>query len=694
MSSRTQSLLYFELPLVESDRIYKPTSLARRIVNLEPTPEGTLRSVRGPCVYELSAKSALGRILGMCHLTSLGGANDLLVIRAGSRLLRHAGWEQDWLELETGLNNESRQKYPDVMVAINGRIIWSNGVDRPLVIDGARTYGHWTYPLGFERGPGAPAVLSPQTADVTGNLPLVNVPPNWHGYSHQGRIGTVGDTYQGQQGSLLSGSWNYAYCYEDFDGNLSPLSSIVSGSVKSQGCFYENQIDPSLTTENVVDDLTRSLYVQGLDRGPDHTAYLRLYRSPDTQHDTAELHLLARLPGNRGSPYPDNTPDGVLKAAPLAQNVIAIPHFRIACEYQGRLVVANTRANPGEIRISEPNFPGTFVSDMYIIPDGSGAEVTGLISLGGSLLAFTPRSTYQVILDAEGLRSIPLSKTIGCVAPKSIVGLEDGSVHWLGRDGFYRYDGGSITRTSDQITETVLALNPSRVGRADAMYDPDTSEYRCAVPYGTSSTNDRWLCFDLQRGGWRELRLGLHAGASCVTTDDRRLPLVGCYDPADDSWDVYVMGRESRTYTPPARTVLYASSEVRLGSDQTGLQRFNVSKLLIGFVECDSVVPLTVRVYKDGRNSSPVTTTCKLVENDFQSTWSYGTALLGTSAFRDPKICWARVDVDVTNCTSFRFELEISVAAGHLVLHGIAVVGEVVDTNGNRVTSSTWGTAP
>lgn len=693
MGSKDQRLFYFELPLVESGRIYKPASLARRIVNLEPTPEGTLRSIRGPAVYELSGKSALGRIHGMAHLSSLGGANDLLVVRAGSKLLRHAGWVRDWLELKTGLNNESRQKYPDSMVVINGRLIWSNGTDRPTVVDGSRTYGHWTYPLGFERGPGVPAVLCPQTADA----PLSAVgfaPPNWHGYSHQGRIGTAGDTYQGQQGSLLAGTWSYAYCYEDFDGNLSPLSPAALASVKSEGCFLGvNQIANDSETFNVIDDLTRSFYVQGLNRGPDHTAYVRLYRTPDTQHDVSEFHLLARIPGNRGAPYPDNVPDGLLKAAPLAQDVVPVPHYKVACEYQGRLVIANTLGNPGEIRFSEPNFPGTFVSDSYIIPDGSGAEVTGLASLGGSLLAFTPRSTYQIILDAEGIRSIPLSKTIGCVAPSSIVGLEDGSVLWLGRDGFYRFDGQTISRTSDQITETVLALNPNRVGRSVAMYDPDTSEYRCAVPYGTSTTNDRWMCFDLQRGGWRELQMGLHAGACCVTTDDRHLALAGCYDPNAATWEVYAMGRESRTYAPPARTVLYASSEVRLGDDQTGLQRFNVSKLLLGFVECDSETSLTVRIYKDGRNTNPVTTTCKLVENDYQSTWSYNTAVLGTSTFRDSKICWGRVDVDVTNCTSFRFELEI-VGTAHLTLHGVAVVGEVVDGNGNRVTSATWGTTP
>ena len=155
------------------------------------------------------------------------------------------------------------------------------------------------------------------------------------------------------------------------------------------------------------------------------------------------------------------------------------------------------------------------------------------------------------------------------------------------------------------------------------------------------------------------------------------------------TWDVYVLGHESAVYDPPLRRYFYSSADIRLGPDQTGLTPFSISRLLIGFIESDSATTLTVRTYRDGRNDTAVTTTCKLVDHDFEDTWSYGTAVLGTDVFRDPKISWARVDVDATSVSSFRFELECT-GASYLHLHGVAVLGGVVDTSGGRTPMSTW----
>lgn len=690
------TLFQLELPFVESGRIYQPSSLARAIQNFEPTPEGTLKSVRGPAKYEIhDGQTVFGQVFGCYHSSSMAGANDLLLVRAGSTLYRHAGWSRSWVAILSGLNSEDRQKYPDSFVEINGKVCWSNGVDRPQVIDSSTYYGNLVHPLGFERGPAAPAACGPNVSDDT-SVASDDVPPNWYGYSHQGRIGTPGDVDLGEDGCLTAGNWQYALCYEDFEGNLSPLSTGSNViSVVTQSAGYLPTSAPTVVggtpykRVNQVDDMTRAFLVKGLNKGPDHTKAIRVYRTMDTKHFEGGYHLLVRIPGNLPFQYPDNIPDGILANTPMAEDVTSVPQYKVACEYQGRLVIGNTAANPGLIRFSQPNFPGTFHTSDYVIPDSTGAEVTGLISMGGNVLAFTPRSTYLISLDAEGLRSTPLSKTIGCIAPQSLVCIDDGSVVWLGRDGVYSFIDGGIKRISNAITPLILRLNQSRAGRACAIYDPTTSEYKLSVATDAHTTNNLILCYDIQRDGWREQRLGLNMAAMCVTNDDRRYAIACGYDGS--TWDVYVLDYQSRTYTPPTKRFLFRSGEIRIGRDQSGLQRFKATKLLIGIVEADSNAKATVRYYKDGRSDNPVSTTMKLVEDDFLPNWAYGGAVIGTDIFRDPKVCWVRVDIDVTNCTSFRFEIELF-DTDHIVLQGLAFLGEAQDHGGNRVTSATWST--
>src|SRR3990167_2189193 len=222
-----RSLYQFDLPAIESGKVYAPGSIARRLLNLSTQPDGTLASIRGPALYEIASKVALGRIHGLCQVSTLDSANDVLIVRAGPPLYMHAGWERNWVVVpvgansdcsNSGLNDDDRQTYPDVMIAINGKIVWSNGIDRPRLIDAAGAYGARMNFLGFDRLPGAPTGFGPaalmdqaSTADTPDN------PPNWFGYAHQGRIGTIGDELNGQDGCMRAGGWFYFSQMEDYD---------------------------------------------------------------------------------------------------------------------------------------------------------------------------------------------------------------------------------------------------------------------------------------------------------------------------------------------------------------------------------------------------------------------------------------------------------------------------------------------
>ena len=90
--------------------------------------------------------------------------------------------------------------------------------------------------------------------------------------------------------------------------------------------------------------------------------------------------------------------------------------------------------SPGLVRRSEIGFPGTFTEFDFVYPDSGGAEITGLASHSGVLLAFTENSVYS--LEQFG-QPRPLAQGIGCVAPSSIKALPNGTLIWLARDGFY-----------------------------------------------------------------------------------------------------------------------------------------------------------------------------------------------------------------------------------------------------------------
>ena len=58
MSGPTQQELdFFVIPPGESLRQYSPSSLAQKVQNLELTPEGTLKSLVGPCAYARGVQS-------------------------------------------------------------------------------------------------------------------------------------------------------------------------------------------------------------------------------------------------------------------------------------------------------------------------------------------------------------------------------------------------------------------------------------------------------------------------------------------------------------------------------------------------------------------------------------------------------------------------------------------------------------
>lgn len=640
-----KTTLSFPLPLVESGQKYAPGTLAREIVNMRLTPEGTIESVRGPTAlipdygagYPYSA-----RMYGVFHALLHDGMRDVVLIRAGTTLYEQQGWARTATALVTGLSSDPNARYPDQFVEVAGKIVWNNGIDAPQIYD-----GYVILPLGYDRAPGAPSATGPGD---TGH----QVFRNQGGYSHPGKIGSVGNFFTQQSGALLAGSWYYYVQFEDVFGNRSPLSP-ASGSVSlrqelTQTSFwlnYDNYPGATLFDQNLgpfavqVDDLTKQFLVQDIPAGPLGTVRRLLYRTPDTQRNPAEARLLAVLPDNVTAVYPDNTPDAGLGA--VAVEYIPTPRFHAMCEHEGCLVVLDGST----LRKSDPGFPGSFQRTRYVPVKGG----TAVFTFGGRLYAAT-RSALLAIEEGPGgsLRARDLNAGVGLVGPEAGDATDLGVYVGLGESGWWSLTPDeSVAPISTEEYPLFNRLNRPMLSGAVATWSPRDRALLCAVPEAGTYGNGLIMCWDGQ--GWRRWRLGLTLASMCVTKDWRRYVL-GAGDAAGVA-NVFVLHGETQTFTAPTKTYTFRSAWLK--ADPLGAHRFNIDSIYVGIVE-SSKADITWTAWQNGSRDMAVAT--DTIKGCNPATTDVLDALvLGTGKVRTPRLTWKRFDVRIRSCESFAFDL-------------------------------------
>jgi hypothetical protein len=658
----------YALPLVESGQKYAPGTFAAEVQNLQLTPEGTLRGVRGPAPYVPDYGSGYpwpGRIYGVYNARLDRGMREVTLVRSGTKLMEVTGWTRGTRDLATGLSDEPNARYPDCFVEVAGKIVWCNGVDTPRIYDGYRLL-----PLGYDLRPGAPSATGPGD---TGH-PVFR---NKNGYSHPGKIGLVGNFFSIQSGAVLDANWYYYVQFEDAFGNRSPLSG-AGGPVKMRQEYtkdlywvnYANySADPSTNTVAgitlypgtslglltvTVDDLTKQFLVSGLAIGPAGTVARILYRTAANDPTPREL---VRIDDNCSTVFPDNTPDSGLGAE--AQDYIPTPTFGIAWEHNGCLYVVDGR----NIRKSEPLYPGTFKRDAFTtLP----AEPTGGFSFAGKCYATTETGIFRIEETAgASLTSAELPAGYGMVAPQSGDATGLGVYVGLGRDGFWSMDiEEAIRPLSEEIRTLFRRLNPGMLSRAFGRWNPDKREYVCALPEAGNFGNTLLKTWD--GAGWRSQRHSIAYASLCVTKDPRRYMLAAGRQGSNNI--LYALDREVQSYTPPTKVYAYRSQWLRM--DATGRDRFDVTAIYVGIVEAVKGANITWQTWKNGSRDTPANSAPagqrvfdmanEATVNDVAVTDAFDALVLGTGRARHPRLTWKRFDVRLFSVESFAFDLTSS----------------------------------
>ena len=665
---------------------FAPTKLAERLVNLELTPEGTLRTVRGPCPYEpergplknqygqtvfgawtggagqnLYLLSRLGKkVHGVFHAGLRAGKAPLLLARAGDRMYQHVGWYRGWRRLKitapdgtmsaVKLTNDLRPGLPDQFLVMGEKVIWTNGIDRPLVIDAD---GRVT-PLGYSLSPGPPLAEGPDTASDPDSAYA-----NSENYSWPGRIGTVGDFVASNEAALLDGEWQYYLQWEDINGNLSPLSPPSSSirlhyqttraQLSKQGKSNDSAAEFLVSTR--VSALPRQFVVRSTGEAPPHTVATRLLRTPDMRRNVATPHLVERIAGSRTFVYADNIPDSRLSTP--ATQVLPVPIIHTMVSHAGRLVLSNGAT----VYFSEPGRPGTLV--RAVTPDPDGAVVTALASHSGRLIAFTERA--MVDLTNEAAPPVVMARGVGCDSPGSIQGMPSGALIWHSRDGFYAWaPGGSPpVKLSDPIHRKMRdELSFGAMRRAVSAVDPQTREYRCAVTPAGDRNNTLILCYD--GNGWRELSLGFTVNSLCQTDDARQLLLFSGKNQTTGTHDVYVFDHEMQEFPAPTRECVLRSPWLR--ADEVALQPLNIHTLFVGLID-EIDTELEVSVYANGSLAPDDDSPRKLkavgthAASDPAGADLTGSAVIGTAKWRNRRLYWRQVPIGLENVSTWKFQI-------------------------------------
>lgn len=216
-----------------------------------------------------------------------------------------------------------------------------------------------------------------------------------------------------------------------------------------------------------------------------------------------------------------------------------VPNGTIMCYYKNRVWIAGVPGFPSRLFFSDLGDPRSWTATNTVDFDPSdGQTITGIGTAGPYLLIFKQSKVFQVY-DLNTGANRPLSQSVGCIAPRTVVESPIGTFFLSADQGVFVSNGNSLRNVSDKIKPTLTNLAASvSANSAGAFYN---DHYYLSVPT-SGSRNNITLDYDTTTDSWwkhsntaSQFALWRPSSASAVElygAEDIASPIVDkCYVP-------------------------------------------------------------------------------------------------------------------------------------------------------------------
>lgn len=256
-------------------------------------------------------------------------------------------------------------------------------------------------------------------------------------------------------------------------------------------------------------------------RSVDDITARRIYRSLS---GGSLPYWLLDIEGNSAEAFINNTSDATMALLPsltLTTNISppgTLPgsRLKLICEWRSRLWgVSDDPALVDTVYVSETNkiyaWPNTVVANP------TGADEQGVVALAprrnqlgllkriGVWAIEASSNSTGVSLSSLSVRFVGGSEEAGCAAPDSVI-VVNNKAYWMGNTGIWEWSDEGLKNITDETVKPWFAtddyFNRSRFPNAFARYNKLRQSIEFHVAAAGSSTEDRWVSFNLVNRRW------------------------------------------------------------------------------------------------------------------------------------------------------------------------------------------------
>lgn len=318
-------------------------------------------------------------------------------------------------------------------------------------------------------------------------------------------------------------------------GNLTGVYQVkVSFYIKDEfgNLLAESGLSPVSNSVTLTSDV---LNVTSIPISAQDVSGRRLYR---TTAGGSVFFPWIDVDGNTVTAAQGDLPDAALQLVAAPTNLGSGPNLSLVAEWRGRLWGVD-KDNIDSLRRTGADTGYAWDPDLEFEVPPIGRDRRGVTALikRRDELGVAKWDSFQMVTgnDDDSFTLVQVAEGIGCVSNESVQVIEDEAFFLGAPYGVYKWTDGGITNISDDKVKAWFAtdtyFNRARFEYATSNFDPVYKIYSLHLSAAGSSTNDRWIYYDIVADQW----YGPHktgeftptASGLLTTSEDKPIPTIG-----------------------------------------------------------------------------------------------------------------------------------------------------------------------